>query len=672
MMINTISDSLLVSAVLSSVLLVLVLTMRKVFAKTMNYKILAFLWMLLLIRLLMPFTFEAPVSVFSAYTSPAQDTQIEPIAAEYTIANGSNTAEYEYTPDDAALRQDYQTTPTQNTSGINVFIGYLKQLNLINTALVIWLLGAAFVLLKSAVQMTVFLEITKYSNLCCREDIISIVKEHREKLKLKPIVIIKECAYISTPVIMGASKPVILIPEGMFESLDRKSISMIILHEMCHIKSGDLIKNKLWLIAKAFNWYNPLVWIAYKAFLDDLETTCDQNVLKQLKHSARGEYLDALLHTAKLIKPVKATPQALCFASDKSKLRKRVETMTTNKKPRAGVNIITILIIIVFALACFTTACTGSQSSNETAMDILQETPLATPTPIPESTALSVSEDFSVNDLFNALYYDGRTPSTAEEISQCETIVLMNVDDFSFLEGMDNIKRIMISDYFEDTVSGDISPLATLANLESVTLENSNVEGDIQALSSLTKLKYISMSRTNITGDISSLAALTNLETLYMSDTAVKGDISALKDLVYLTRFSFSVTRVSGDIASLESLINLRYIALDETNVTGDISVLENFRMLEEVYVGSTQVTGDISVFASLPYIDWAALEMTEIFGDVSAFSQSENLVVLYIFATDVSGDIETLAKLKNLEQLMYDGSKVTGELIIPYPAPKG
>ncbi len=458
MMINTISDSLLVSAALSSVLLVLVLTIRKVFAKTMNYKILAFLWMLLLIRLLMPFTFEAPVSVFSAFSPSVQDTQIEPIATEYTIANGSNTTENEYTPDDAGSGQ-YQNTLEQNTSGINVFIGYLKQLNLINTALVIWLLGAAFVLLKSAVQMTVFLEITKYSNVCCREDIISIVKEHRENLKIKPIVIIKECAHISTPVIMGASKPVILIPEGMLKSLDRKSISMIILHEMCHIKSGDLIKNKLWLIAKAFNWYNPLVWIAYKAFLDDLETTCDQNVLKQLKHSARAEYLDALLCTAKLIKPVKATPQALCFASDKSKLRKRVETMTTNKKPHTGVNIITILIIIVFALACFTTACTGSQLSNETAIDSLQEKPLATPTPIPESTALSASEDFSVNDLANALYYDGRTPAAEEEVSQCETIILMNVDDFGFLEGMDNIKRIMISDYFEDTVSGDISPL---------------------------------------------------------------------------------------------------------------------------------------------------------------------------------------------------------------------
>ena len=107
-MIDSISNSLFVSFVLSSVLLVLVLIMRKVFAKTMDYKILAFLWVLLLIRLIMPFTFQSPINVFSMFTSPDENAVSAAPADEYLTADYQDVYEYDYTPGDETANHNYR------------------------------------------------------------------------------------------------------------------------------------------------------------------------------------------------------------------------------------------------------------------------------------------------------------------------------------------------------------------------------------------------------------------------------------------------------------------------------------------------------------------------------------------------------------------------------------
>jgi len=660
-MISKIAESILTAGLLSAIFLAAALILRKLLSKNLSYSVLSFIWIVVLIRLLMPFTLDSPVNFGGLLNIIPKtiDTMAEVPVAEQNYAVGQIMS-----PTSTAYPEDYPQTfsqPDVENTSINPNI---NRINWVNLSLFIWLAGVLYVLTKNGIRMAVFKRQAMSQEECLDGEILKIVDKYRKELNISGWVRIKECKYTRIPVIMGAVHPVMLMPAGILKTMDKKSISMIILHEMCHIKLGDTFKNNLWLIAKALNWYNPLAWIGYKAFLDDTEKACDAAVLSYIESSQRADYLDALLAAAKLVVPFRNAPAVLCFAGDKSKLRKRVETMIKNKKPKMSVNIIAALLIAILSLACFTTACTDSDQANEHEYAIV-ETPMATPTPMPEDMG-------EYDNTPGILYYNGRTPASAEELAECDTIKLMNVDSLSFLEGMENIKTVMTTQYFEETITFDISVLSSLPNLQNIYLENSAVSGDIQALSSLENLRNVMLSRTEVTGDISAFANLMSLEQVYLSRTFTTGDIAVLKDKIYLTGFSFSETAVTGDIASFEKLARLRFLNLDETAVSGDIEVLANLTMLEQVYLGGTNTTGDIAAFAELPYVAYAGLEMTEAYGDVQVFAGCKDLHMLYIFATKIGGDITSLEDLKDLEQLQYEGSQVTGELIIPYPMPRG
>jgi hypothetical protein len=73
------------------------------------------------------------------------------------------------------------------------------------------------------------------------------------------------------------------------------------------------------------------------------------------------------------------------------------------------------------------------------------------------------------------------------------------------------------------SVSGDVSGLAPLTQLNYLNLERTSVSGDVSGLAPLTQLTELSLYSTSVSGDVSGLAPLTQLTVLYLYDTSVCG-----------------------------------------------------------------------------------------------------------------------------------------------------
>ena len=668
-MINFISQSLFISAVLSSVILFTVLILRKLFSDKLPDKILKFIWLIVILRLVLPITFQSPVYVRDMFINNNEENleindSTENIATEdnyiYETSYENNASTDEFTPEN-------ETFVPKNTAK-DTLKAFLSGIDWIKTLFIIWLLGAVIFLSYSLVRINLFKKKVFLSDNCIHKKSIDLMEKYRKLLNIEKTISVRECAYIQTPVIMGVIRPILLMPKGFLGNLDNNSLSMIILHEMCHIKSNDILKNNLWLIAKAFHWYNPLVWMAYQAFLDDMEKNCDQMVLSYLENSKKVNYFDALLKVVKLSKYKNTMPPLLCFCKDKSKLRKRVDIMINPQRKYKSINIFVSIILIVTVFTCFTTACTGIGRKSYESVFIKEIDEMATlipevpntpqPTsydvnedetlpdvPKPVSTAVAISDNTPENKEYSITrIYDGDNPISMDELKQCNGVEIRNVNSFDFLKDMDNIKSIYISSRYLDSVSGDISVLATLNNLESLNLNFSKVTGDIDCLKNLTKLRKV-----------------------FLGNTLITGDISSLKNLIYLQKLDLGVTQVTGDIKIFENMPYLQWVALDEmSSLTGDIKALENCKMLEEVYMGTSTVSGDIAVFKNMPYLQWVALEMTNVSGDISAFKDSQLLRVIYLFSTHVGGDLSSLENLNCIELVDVAGSNITGTLNIP------
>jgi beta-lactamase regulating signal transducer with metallopeptidase domain len=102
-------------------------------------------------------------------------------------------------------------------------------------------------------------------------------------------------AAVPGPSMGGVFRPILLLPSSFAETFDRDERRLILLHEMTHVKRGDLIVNAIVFLLQAVHWCNPLVWFAFARLRADRELACDSVVLSMVDEDRRSVYGHALL-----------------------------------------------------------------------------------------------------------------------------------------------------------------------------------------------------------------------------------------------------------------------------------------------------------------------------------------------------------------------------------------
>ena len=99
---------------------------------------------------------------------------------------------------------------------------------------------------------------------------------------------------IDSPFVMGVVNPKIYLPKGLTD----KELSYMIIHERTHIRRGDVFFKIIGIMILALHWFNPLVWIAYALFVQDMEMSCDEAVIAKLGESIKADYSMSLVSLA--------------------------------------------------------------------------------------------------------------------------------------------------------------------------------------------------------------------------------------------------------------------------------------------------------------------------------------------------------------------------------------
>jgi TonB family protein len=125
-------------------------------------------------------------------------------------------------------------------------------------------------------------------------------KSHKVKLSvaLPNTLIVVSNNQLAGPVLSGIFKPILLIPEGFHSQFSERQQQLMISHELVHFHRGDNLFNLLALLFVAVFWFNPLSWLAYRAFRRSQELACDAAVLKQSTKEDKISYSKALVQCA--------------------------------------------------------------------------------------------------------------------------------------------------------------------------------------------------------------------------------------------------------------------------------------------------------------------------------------------------------------------------------------
>ncbi|MDD6572761.1 MAG: M56 family metallopeptidase [Thermoflexaceae bacterium] len=175
--------------------------------------------------------------------------------------------------------------------------------------------------------------------------IVSVIKMKKRlvgAVKLKDNIWIAD--HVHTSFVMGIFRPRIYLWSG----LSQKEQEFVIMHEKIHIKRCDhLVKIFFWLVL-TLHWFNPLVWLSYILCMQDMEMSCDESVMRNMKEDVRADYSESLLSLAT---GKKIFAGSLLFFGE-GDIKSRIKNVLNYKKPTVWVIAAGIVIVAVLGI-CF-------------------------------------------------------------------------------------------------------------------------------------------------------------------------------------------------------------------------------------------------------------------------------------------------------------------------------
>lgn len=296
-----------------SLLICAVLLIRGVFRKTISPRAVYALWLVVVIRMLVPIPlFEVNVT-FPALLQNQQTEQME------QLPNDSETTADEslQSPSNSPV----QTTPN-TPSAIPEEPSPVDWKRIADT---IWFIGAG-----AAAVWVMFTSITYNRRL---------VKDRRLHRTVRGTkVYVSESAGV--PCIAGLIPSIYITPEAA----NSKSEMLIIIHEHIHLRHGDHIWTIVRALALIVFWWNPLVWAAATVSRQDAELACDDAISAKLNEDGRLKYANILLDTI----PQK-NRYAVGFGS--APMKERILRLTRKQKNR-WICLVLAMVLAVSAVGC--------------------------------------------------------------------------------------------------------------------------------------------------------------------------------------------------------------------------------------------------------------------------------------------------------------------------------
>jgi beta-lactamase regulating signal transducer with metallopeptidase domain/type II secretory pathway component GspD/PulD (secretin) len=153
-----------------------------------------------------------------------------------------------------------------------------------------------------------------------------------------------------SPAVCGFVRPTILLPRALAEKLQPAQLRAVLLHELIHLRRGDVWVNCGQALLQIFYWWHPLLWFANARIRRVREEAVDDAVMLALRDEAES-YAPTLLEVAKLAfsRPL-ASLGLVGILESRNALRQRIERLVNFRAPRrAGLTLSSALGIVTFA-----------------------------------------------------------------------------------------------------------------------------------------------------------------------------------------------------------------------------------------------------------------------------------------------------------------------------------
>ena len=357
----------------ASVLVLLVLMVQWVFRRQLTSRWRFALWWVVLLRLLLPVNLESAVSLFNFFQpsiflpGPRDGTAASQLQVSVAIAEPAVVPSDRLEPSSPprpennlvptpARAPSIGSSPMVNTEPAvasrqphtpRVEFEALLILGLVG----IWAAGVLILSLGVGFQLFHFRKQLARSAMAAPADLRELLDECRRVFGVTRHIELLETNTVSSPALFGLLRVRLLLPVGLAGKFSRRELRYIFLHEMAHVRRGDLWLNWLVTSLQLLHWFNPLVWFGFARLRADRELACDELALLRSGETAGARYGETIIKLLAGLGRPAVRPGLVGILEDQKQMRRRIAMIARFKKPGRWSALAVVLLLGLAATA---------------------------------------------------------------------------------------------------------------------------------------------------------------------------------------------------------------------------------------------------------------------------------------------------------------------------------
>ena len=284
------------------------------------------LWLLLLIRLVLPWAPESRLSVFNLLGGLSAGGAAGAMAGS-TVAAGC--------------------AAPANHGSYSIFVTMLP---------VIWLAGAAALAGYLLVTNLLFWTRIRRADELGSEPIWALLEECKRQMRVRRPLRVVVTDAVKSPSLFGCVRPRLLLPAGMVERLGSDQLRHIFLHELAHLRHMDILVSDLVSLMQILHWFNPLLWVAFYRMRTDRELACDELVLSKAAADESKKYGRTIISLVEQFGRGSYLPMTVGIMENKNQLKRRITMIARFRKLSMRWSLAALAILAVVAGVALTNA----------------------------------------------------------------------------------------------------------------------------------------------------------------------------------------------------------------------------------------------------------------------------------------------------------------------------
>ncbi|KAA0775304.1 M56 family metallopeptidase [Bacillus sp. TE8-1] len=352
-------DWLIETSLMASILVGFILCIKVLFRNKLTPRWQYMLWIVLMIRLLLPWSPDSSYSIYSllSYSSSVSEVIPKNMPATENIVNIES---------DRKVELESNSKMVTKTSEPEVKVSSEKQttFSLYKLALYVWLAGViVLAVITFLTNRRLYSYIKKQPDIT-DEQVATVFNRCKQSMKMKKAVSLRLAGKIASPTVFSFFRPKVLLSKKHMKVLNKQQLQYVFYHELAHIKRNDVAVNWIMYSLILLNWFNPILWYAYFCMREDQELACDAYALTFIDKEEQIAYghtiITLLQHYSYQV------PSLANLSRNKRTLKRRIIMIKKFQKKSYRLSLLGVIAIVAIAsLSLFNARTTEGKEKQE-------------------------------------------------------------------------------------------------------------------------------------------------------------------------------------------------------------------------------------------------------------------------------------------------------------------